>query len=170
MNAKRVATELPPPPYEEVFGKVSSKSFQVAMATRCERVKAASNKRTESTNDATINLYNAIKEKDKDLILQILCERNKIQRLEIAKIYQVNYNKTIARDIEEDFDNKSAFSVLMCGLTIPNYKLMARMIHRSQRHCNWINCVLFVLRNDERVNMKHYFKASMLATTTLTVY
>lgn len=160
MNNQRRGPDHPPPPYEEVFGKVSSKTFQAAMATRCERVKAASNKNTESINEVATNLHNAIIEKDKDLILQILCDRNRTQRLEIAKFYNAHYDKTIARDIEEYFDNKSAYCVLMCGLTIPNYKLMARMIHRSQRHCNWINCVLFVLRNDERVNMKHYFKAS----------
>lgn len=155
------STDQAPPPYEEVFGKVSSTTFQVAMATRNERTKAA-DEMSQDTTAVAANLNRAIIENDKDLILQILCDRNRTQRLELAKYYSVNYNKTISRHIEEVLNSKTAFAVLMSGLSLPVYKHMARMVHKSLHHCNWLNSVLFVLRNDERVNMKQYFKASMI--------
>lgn len=128
---------------------------------------------TPSTSGATVfpyehfnlaedvdNLQVALKNENKNKMIDILCHRSTDQRLKIAQFYNRMYGAPLSRDIKNRLSTRPDFLFLMCGLTMPLYEFMARFIHNSYSH-RWMCYIMFVLPNSVRHNMQQYFSESM---------
>lgn len=101
----------------------------------------------------------ALKTRNKDQILDILCNRSAEQRTIIAQHFERIYDTPLPRSIKNHIGTSWSFPVLMCGLSMPLYEFMARAIHNSTSF-SWICYIMFVLSHDCRFSMKIYFEAS----------
>lgn len=101
----------------------------------------------------------ALKTRNKDQILDILCNRSAEQRTLIAQHFNRIYDTPLPRSIKNHIGTSWSFPVLMCGLSMPLYEFMARAIHNSTSF-SWICYNMFVLSHDCRYAMKIYFETS----------